>query len=564
VSKEFIEKRVNSSSITLASTQEDQLSYVLISHLQDNKTDAAYYEQWAARKYETNDYFLNWVKQIFKEENFLFFFKYLRFPLASSRIIKNRIDPQIKRVFNAEDADFKYDINGKEYSDFEADLNIKLFNKEIFERLLYKHNSLIVSDLSSDIANKPIRYFLDIHDVVSIEEKNNKIQRIAYTASITFDGVRVNGTMYIDNKEYSFYDKDLERIAYETHDLGHTPVHFISPNKFNNDFIIRESFYTYAREEIEEYNFLKTLQKMSEANGTLPVVTKLGVEYESDDKDGTNGEPNSDNIMSSQRAGVYTEITSTYGDLQPSTIHEIALSDIKDNEGKINMDVVKNFFNFHYTPIEALEYLNRRCKELEVSIISSIVGDFTESNEESKNRDQIEKGIAILENTLTSFGETLNRIRTLSDTDMLGLKYGIKNVNQVFIHYGTDFFLDSQTKLFEDLAKAPNTLERKNIIVRINQNRYKNNADQYSRYKLLYDLIPYVSDKDFDSANTLQMVSDINKDYYLRFNYWVSQFEANFGDIIEYYRNMDGEKNQKLTSINNLMIELINKQIKTN
>jgi hypothetical protein len=562
VSKDFIEKALNSPSIKKATLQQVQLQYFIQSELQDERVDIKYLESWAERKYQTNDYFLNWIKLIFKTENFISFYKYLRYPLPSAKLIKNKIEPQLRRVFNAEDAEFKYDVKGKDFSDYSDDLNIKKFNDDIFSELLYRHNSLIVSDLDSEVLNSPKRYFINIDKVLSIEEKDDAITKIAYNASALIEDKKVDGIIYIDDREYAFFDKKHEPIKSVPHDLGYCPVHFISPKKLNNDFVIRESIYTYVREEIEEYTFLKTLQKMTEANGVVPVVTKLGTDQQKEGQRGPEGQPDSDSIMGSQQAKFMDQNVSVGGgDLQPGTIHEIQQESVMDNEGKINMDIVTRYLTFHYLPVESIKYLNERVNELRVSIISTIVGDFLEGNESAKNEMQIEKSISVLENTLISLAESLNRIRSLSDKDMLGLKYGIKNVNSIFIHYGTDFFLDSQTKLFEDLQKAPNSLERKNIIVRINQNRYKNNTDQLSRQKLLYDLIPYVSDTDFDKA--ISSIDDITKDYQLRFNFWIGNFESIYGDIVTFYKDLEFEKVEKLTLINNLIIELIKKQIKT-
>jgi len=566
VSIEFIKAGINSSSIQKAVIQEKQLNYLLNSKIQENRFDQEYIKQWAERKYQTDDHFLNWVKSIFKTENFLTFFKYLRFPLPSTKIIHNRIEPQLMRVFNAEDSDFKYDIKGKDYSDFAGDLNIKKFNSDIFEKLLYKHNSLIVSDLDPVTPNTPYRYFIDICDVKSLEEEGGKIQRIAFKGCVNEgeENEIKNGIIYIDSEKYAFYDDKMNLIKDQPHDLGYCPVHFISSKNFAGDCIVKESLFTYIREEIEEYNFIKTLQKMTEPNGAIPVVSKLQTSNPSVGNRGAQGEPDNAEIMGSQKASITNQNKSLgTGDLQPGTIHMIPIDKVTNSEGVINMDVVKNYLNFHYIPIESLDYLNGRIEQLERSIVSTIVGDVLESNEASKNEDQIAKSISILENTLMSFAETLNRIRKLSDTDMLALKYGAPQINEIFIHYGTDFFIDSQSQLFDDLLKAPNTLERKNIIVRISQNRYKNNSDQMSRQKILYDLMPYVSDIDFDKAIAQQTVSDTNKEYQLRFNYWIDQFEAYYGNIVQFYKDMDILKAEKLVLINNLITDLISKQIKT-
>ena len=538
--KEFIENQYNSGYIQDATRQEEQLGYFTSSKLQDYRVDGAYVGEWVNRQYQSNDYFLNWVKTVFKTDVFLSFFKYLRFPLPSARICKNKIEPQLRRVFNAEDSDFKYSVKGKDQSDYLSDLNVKKFNQEIFERLLYKHNSLIVSDLDSVVANKPKRYFVDIKNVVSILEKEDKVWKIAYKGSVEIDGKIEVGFIYIDSERYVFLDKDHNILLDVLHDLGYTPVHFISGAKFNFNFVVRESIYSFVREELEEYSFYKNMQKMTEPRGVIPAVTKIQTEdtnAESEGIRGDVGQPNSDAIMGSQQSKIYSQNkTVGTGDLDPLVIHEIPIAALKDNDGKIDTSAVK---------------------DLETDIVNTVVGGTLESNESAKNQDQIKKSLSVLDNTLNSLGETINRIRKLSDTDMLSLKYGKDLVEEVFIHTGTDFFLDSESQLFEDLGKAPNALERKTLIVKINKNRYKNNQDISLRQTLLYDLMPYVADIDFDRALSAQAIDPFTIQYQLRFNHWISVFESNFGDIVIFFLNLESPKSEKLSIINNLILEII-------
>lgn len=560
MSLDFIKKQHNSQSLHKAVEQERQLSYLLDSKLQENAPTDEYLKQWADRKYQTDDYFLNWIKTIFKTDNFLSFFKYLRYPLPSSRIAHNRIEPQIRRVFNAEDSAFTYSVRNRDESDYLPELKVKQFNAEIFKQILYRHNSILVHDLR-DI-NTPYRYFIDIDKVVSISKTEDgcNIAKIAYLGEVIDEnGENQKGYVYIDSERYEFYVNEKETpIASVEHDLGYCPAFFISNVKYDNDFVMRESLYTYVREEIEEYNFLKTLQKLTDANGTFPVISKLEAGGDDESDVNENSAPMSAKEMTSATQDVHsTNINQGGSDTNAGTIHEIPIESVMDSDGKINMDVVKNYLNFHFIPTEILEFIDKRIKELEVSIISTVVGDFLESSEDSKNADQIAKSVSVLENTLNAFAETLNVIRRDSDYTMLALMYGTDFIQDVFIHYGTDFFLDSEAALFEQLEKAPNALERKHIIVRINQNRYKNNRDAMTRSKLLYDLMPYISDKDFDRANTMGMLSETDKQYYLRFTYWVGLFEATYGDIVQFYKEITGEPSERLAEINNLIINII-------
>jgi hypothetical protein len=554
VAEEFIKAGINKQYISDAAKQERQLSYFTLSDLQDDYLTSEYLTQWAERNYKTNDYFLNFVKNVFKTENFLSFFKYMRKPLPSTKLINNKIKPQLKRVFTSENADFKYDVTGVDVGDIKEILNNKEFQEELFDHILFNHNAILIEDLESDEANKPYRYFLDIKNVISLEHNTKRITRIAFYS--IYEDERV--IVYMDDNYYALYDCEYNLIEEIPHDLGICPADFITKNKYKNNFIIRESLFTYIREELEEYVFLKTLQRMTEPNGAIPVVTKLEVTDSDNDNDIDGSEPNSNTIMGSQKAQLYSDNNNKQsGDLQAGTIHEIPVDSIMSPDGALNMDAVRDFLNFFYVPVEALTYLKTRINEIELSIISTMVGLTQDFANQAINEQQVEYSIITLENTLIGVADTLNTIRRNSDYKMLSLAYGKERVNEVFIFYGTDFFLESQTRLFEDLEKAPNPIERKNILVRINQNKYKNNQDQMLRQKILYDLLPYVSDNDFEIARN-SGIDSVTLQYQLRFTYWIGLFEAEYGDIVSFYINLEGDEAVKLRVINDLIIEIIN------
>ena len=555
MSRDFIEAQYNSKFLHKASRQEKQLAYFTMSDMQENYLTSEYLNTWAERKYQSHDYFLNFVKSVFKTENFLSFFKFLRKPLPSSKLINNKIAPQLRRVFNAENSEFKYIIDGADDVDFYKLLNIKEFEQELFGRMIFKHNSLVISDM---MEGKPYRYFIDISDVKSIERTyDGKIKAIAFSGEI--EGVDKDGYIYIDETKYSFFDKDFNEYNVVEHNLGRCPVHFISPKIVGEGWVVRESIFTYIREELEEYTFLKTLQKMTEPNGAIPIVTQLDIEIDdTKDIDGRENEPGSNDMMSSQRA----EIQSTNppnGDslLQAGSIFKVPV--IEKEDGSIDIDVVKNLINFHYLPVEAMKYLQVRIKEIEHSIIYTIVGGIIDGLKEgSKNELQVEESLSVLQNTLIYFADSFNYIRKLSDWDMLRLKYGSR-VQDVSIFYGSDFFLDTESMLYTNLERSKNPIERKSILLRINENRYRGNENKLNRQKILYDIIPYISDEEFQVALNAGKVSDDIFELQTRFNYWIGQFEASHGDIVAFYQMFEEEKAQRLAIINNLLNIILNK-----
>ena len=143
--KDFIRSKSNSNDLFTACRQQKQLSYFTESIVQEDVTQS-YIKTWAESKYRTDDYFLNFVKTVFKQENFLLIYKYLRFPLPSARLINDKIKTPLRRVFHSEDPFFKYEINGELVKNPD-NLDIDSFNDQMFNALLFRHNDILVTDL---------------------------------------------------------------------------------------------------------------------------------------------------------------------------------------------------------------------------------------------------------------------------------------------------------------------------------------------------------------------------------------------------------------------------------
>ena len=558
MSADFIRSRFNNSALNEAVRQERQLSYFTESTTQQDYVSPEFLTSWANRKYETSDYFLNFIKSIFKTENFLTFFKFLRFPLPSSKIINNRILPDLRRVFEAEDSCFDYKVQGIENSKFLSDLDSETFNKDIFECFVHAHNSIVLTSLSPDKENTPIRMIIPVGQVVSIQGHKNKIIRIAIRANVlTEQGVKP-GYLYIDQDQYISYNEDFEMIGSPApHDLGYCPAHWVSSRAFGKNDIVRISIFSFIREELEEYVLLKTLQKMTEPNGSIPVVTypKTGKKNQNPDFKSEDSEPGGSEAMASQRAAVQSNVTSSQGLLQTGTT--IAVAAGTKTDGTVDMDMVKGYINFHYLPVDAMEYIKTRIQEVERSIVTTIVGDVTESRESAKNEMQIRKSVIVLENTLRKLAGDFSRIRKLSDTDYLGLRFGISRVLEVTTFYGTDFFLESEDELYQDFQTAPNPIERKNILIKITESRYRNNPEKLTRQIILNNLLPFISDMDFDKA-IARGVDPVVFELQNRFNYWIQQFESEYGDITEFFNILgDIQQSEKFRLINNLLNTLI-------
>lgn len=561
----FIESQFNSNNLSIAARQQEQLAYFTESKIQDDITNE-YIQAWSDRKFRTDDYFLNFVKSVFKEKNFLLIFKYMRHPLPSARLVNDKIKIPLARVFFSEDSFFKYEING-EIVKHPRRLDTENFNKQMFNALLFRHNDIMVVDLE-DI-NTPFKTLISIDNVIAIDSENSIIRRIAYSAGAIIDDELVEGVLYIDKERYAFFQRDEdgglrpEPTIDTPHDLGRCPADYISNEAFSDSDVIRKSIFSYTREQLEEYVFLKTMQRMVDPNGSIPVVTKLDTGIKNDNQDGVgpDGEPMSALSISNQRAEVRSTIDPQPGTMQTGTVIEVPV--VEKDDGSIDMDVVTNYLNFFFIPTEALEYLNTRIKEIEGKIIANVIGDFSESSvpEGSKSDNEIDKvTIVSRQDVLRSLSLQLSRIRTRSDFNFLGLEFGKDNViNKAF--YGSDFFLENQSNIYDMIKIAPNPIEQSSLLIKSARNRNRFNEDNFNRDVLLYKLLPYSVKEDFDAAVDNESVDQVTFQYQTRFNYWIEIFEANFGDIVMFFEDLEGSDSEKLVLIDNLIKEIINKAI---
>lgn len=557
---DFIKNKTGKGSLNLAVRQQEQISYFTQSSIQE-EINLEYIEKWASRKYISNDFFLNWVKAVFKTDNFLAFFKYYRRPLASARLVNNKIKDPLSRVFFSEDSYFKYTINGKE-AETPTELNSEYFDEKIFNALLFNHNDILIHDLNG--LNNPFRELISIKNVKAISSKDNVIHQISYSGIVRINDKEIQGYIYMDDERYMFFDKEYNPLLDIPHDLGICPADYISKSSFADNDVVRKSIFSYSIEQFEEYTFLKTLQRMTEPNGAIPIVTQLDVKQKSKTgKEITNGEPPAMSAIGSQQSEVSTQVVGAESDSPLQAGTRIKVPVIRKEDGSIDMDAVTNFLKFFYVPIEALDYLNDRIAEIEKNIIIALLGDYSEENEASKNELQVSKSYQNKQDKLRHISVEMSRIRNLSDYKFLGLKHG-KDLVMVDCFYGSDFFIETQADLYKLFENSPNAIERKSLLIRLAQNRNKFNPNKAQREKILYHLIPYSSDIDFDKAITRAIVDDVTFQYQTRFSYWVGLFESTYGDLLFFWNILGGSDSQNMSTINNLIINIIKDYEKTN
>ena len=120
--------------------------------------------------------------------------------------------------------------------------------------------------------------------------------------------------------------------------------------------------------------------------------------------------------------------------------------------------------------------------------------------------------------------------------------------------------METQAKLYEMFKISPNAIERKNILIRLAQRRNMFNKEKSKREVILYKIMPYASDKDFELAVEKDRVDDDIFEFQSRFMYWISKFEATYGNIATFWNDTEGSESEKTILLNNLIFNLIQTQ----
>jgi hypothetical protein len=202
-----------------------------------------------------------------------------------------------------------------------------------------------------------------------------------------------------------------------------------------------------------------------------------------------------------------------------------------------------------------LKYINERIAEIEERILKSTVGVISSRNNSTKNELQVESEYIDKEDRLRKLSASLSQLREFNDRTMLGLKYGINNV-RVDLFYGSRFFLESISDLYDQLKNSPNAIESKSLLNRLSRIRNKFNARRSDRDAILYSILPYIVNTDFALAVESNQVSPEIFQLQSRFDYWVTKFESMYGDIVSFWDSLgDLNDSEKTIIINDLILK---------
>lgn len=566
--KEFIEEGTGFSSIQAAIWQQDNLLYFTESTPEDNVNFGLFREgskifdkegQFSHGFFKDRDPLIRWVSWIFGDKPLESFIKYLRFPVVSSSLIKDRVIPHLERVFFSEDGFEHFFINREDVKMPEG-LNSQAFKKKVFKDILFRFNDIYWHDILPGMVNEPFRHRIPLEWFVAIDSNEVAPERVAWKTMFFFEEDKSEDAfVYADAFQYAVFDKEFTREIIIPHDLGRCPAIWVSPEPFGTrNNIIRKSIFSNARTQIEQFVFFNTLLSFIGPNGWIPkAVTFKTNPKTKENAQGQQQGPVIDNAMDSRILMGGNIRPSDFNLLSPGTSAEIDVK-INPKDGSYDTTLAQNFINYFQIPTEVITSITTRIEDLQREIISTLVGDFTEmqrGREQAVNEAQVNRGFVTREDKIRRFGGMINKTKQQSDEIFLGLKHGINNV-VVDQSMGTDYFIESQKEIFDLISKASNPIERQQLIIRGVKNQSRFNEQKQLRNTILYSLLPFAADKDFDKAR--DSLDDLTESLQLRFSYWIVKFEARWGDITLFWLGLGEMPNaEKLMLLQSLLFDEI-------
>jgi len=364
---------------------------------------------------------------------------------------------------------------------------------------------------------------------------------------------------YIDDEYYKLYDVDGSLIRESRHGLT-CPARFVGTLSYDIDFVVKQNPFSYVLPKLEHYNLLTICNRFIEMKGTFPRTVNLRKDSNgsSDIQSALMQDPSSDNEIGgkdSEEKRQFSHNDNNQHDI--GQVEELSLNDIEDLEGKVNMDILRNFVTHFHMPVDVLRELRERLKLADSDIVNDLLGTHDLLDQEgSKSDNHLEEKLSSREDRLRGLSQQLSLLVHDVEKTELSLEYGVQNI-ELSVFFGSKFFLESEASLINIFNNLPNPIEKKDVLVRLSNKKNRLDSVKKQRNKILYDLIPYISDTDFDKAVERGVLDVHTFMLQTKFNYYIGMLESEEGSVVDYIESFKDNYNVGIQTIRNQIYKII-------
>jgi hypothetical protein len=452
------------------------------------------------------------------------------------------------KVWNAADSYYSYSFAKDETKPAALDWLSKSegwWKNEFWQFLKTSYNSVIVIDLPAKKSNPPEPYQVIID-----------ISRIKYIDRDNVVFAQGEDIHWYDTKSYRIFDKNQKLKGDEvTHSLGYCPA-IRWPMLLNAvSDVLRANPASHVVDDLFWYNF-----NSIEAR-------KAGLLYLNPDKQAPQSSCGYDTgghrclggkLVDLARKPIIVDDNQALCPNCGQDMHNsggagnvitINLESKAVEDGRVNP--ASPLVSYIMPDTEGYKIQIDQLKEKKKEIIEACVGARSVETREAMNDKQVQAGVESMENKLRRFAEDISEVIAFVEKTKLKLRYGASFLSNS-AHVGSVFYLQSPGEIMERREKALNPIEREQLTAQLIETKYQNNPDKLKREKLLYKLLPYSSlgDIDFIKLYEAGKIAGDMAELRLLFTHLIDLFEAERGDIVEFYERRFAESVPSVKRLN--------------
>jgi hypothetical protein len=492
-----------------------------------------FHTETVIRKEQLSGYyrdFLTWIAstkpELLPKDKIERFKQLITLPLPTIELTES-ICSHLGNVFHGQDAFNRYAFENPETSkDWDEFIDDSFWHTQGFAAMINAIDSVWVLDLPKEQSTEmpePKDRLIDISCVVDIAcDLKNKCEHILFQ---------------IDDKLYQYDDTFIRVYKAEkdvlskmpeleiAHGLGYCPARmFWSDPLMRGNNINKKAPLTNVLGDLDWLLVCHVFKKYMEIANSYPIIAAYKPQ---DDYQGSRHE---------EDRGVSEDIRRPEGADLVGAGSVILVNPPLTGEA----DPMANPIKFINPDVATLEYHVTNITNKRDVIFYSVVGKGEEQTKEAVNEKQVmasfESQTAILQKIAYNF----KMIQEFAEKCKADIRYGVGQLVEISIDYGTRFFLRSSADLIEDLNTAKTNGSHASVIGSIMdeiiESKYRNDKNGMTRAQIIQELDP-LPDKTFEETVKILEKGGITKEQFIiktNLMSFVKRFEREQAPIVEY------------------------------
>lgn len=404
------------------------------------------------------------------------------------------------RVFEAQDAFSRYKFkNNQNEQDWEENYKSNFWNTIGFQAMQTAIDSVWIVELpeiqEGDLP-MPRDRLIDISTVIDIEvNRDNVCQYLIFASD---DKLYVYDDTFISTYEYK--DKKVGLPIYQlAHGLGYCPARmFWSDALQPRNYINKKAPLTHVLSDLDWLLVLKVFKRYMDMSNAYPITAayETADDYEETERSDKDGRLKEDQPAKRSFIG-------------PGTLWTVR----PPIQGE--PDVMSNPVKLISPDINTLKHHTDSIDDMAVEIFRKVTGYGGEpENNQAKNEKQIMSGYESQMIVLQRIASNFEKIHTFADKTKIGLRYGVDELEDISIDYGSRFFLISTEQLVDNLKIGKDSGLDEGMIEAMTdellETKYRNDKGSLMRSRILRDLDP-LPDKSVAEALEILNAGGIDK-----------------------------------------------------